>query len=95
LNTYDRYERDHTRRQEFVSTIELAWSLTLSDYSIPNIAIVGSWFTYATIAQVLEAIEQTAEQAAKPRKEPLDSESVGRIVSSKIRKQVEGSKLTA
>lgn len=64
----------------------------LSEYTVPNVAILLSWFRFYTIENVLEAIEETAKIAN--RKGDLTSDAVGRICSSTARK-MQAAKLAA
>jgi len=57
----------------------------LPAFTVPNVAILLSWYRYNTIDTMIAAIEETARIAAR-KGYNLDSDSVGRICSSTARK---------
>jgi len=73
-----------TANQEFVTNCEVAWSYMLPSYQIPHIKILMSWRRWYTADQVISGITDAAEYVS--RQENLDSDAVGRIVSSMIRR---------
>lgn len=51
-----------------IVTCELLWSITLPDHTIPNIAIVGSWFKHASLDDIISAILDVGAQVNRKRK---------------------------
>lgn len=72
--------------QEYVTPVETAWSYMLPDFSVPSIKIVLGWRKWYSIETVLAAIEDIAGFVNRKGPEGFDSDSVGRIVSSRARK---------